>query len=136
MKLVYSILADAAEVSAGNKLYLLGGDLDAIVAESVPVLHTKLALAIKLQAEISDIGHEHSIRIDVNGPSGFELVGVDIVLPKPAEPDAVTGKLGVYMFAVNFPPIVFPAFGEYKVNLVLDDAVLSSHPLTVVEGIV
>ncbi|HEY7418965.1 MAG TPA: hypothetical protein VH593_27535, partial [Ktedonobacteraceae bacterium] len=68
MKLIYAILADAAEVGPNGKAYLMGGEFENIFVPSFPSLHTPLALLMRFDGEPAEFNSLHRLEVRVVDP--------------------------------------------------------------------
>lgn len=109
MDLLLGLVADAANIGAGNKLNVLGV-FHQIGATAVPVAHPSFALALEFQAKPYDKGKTLSVEIRLLDPDGKELVKIEgqvqIANGEPLEP------IVPLCIAVNNQ--VFPKFGNYR----------------------
>jgi hypothetical protein len=127
MKVEIFTLCDAATVDAGGKLNILGS-FDRLNANQVPVTHPQCSLAIKLRFERMEEGHKR-LRI------GF--VDSDGVAVMPTI-DAATevrflgnDSMSTVSLALNIQQLKLPRFGEYSIDLAVDDRHEASIPLFV-----
>lgn len=133
MRLAYAIPADAAEVGANGKVSMLGGEFERIVVPDVPAIQTRLALVIKLFVEPEEAESEHRLRIRIVGPQR-DLILPELVTPfvPHAGPTASGDRRQIhYLFALNFPMLVFPDLGTYAFQIFADDVRLGEVRLQV-----
>jgi hypothetical protein len=127
MKVEIFTLCDAATVDAGGKLNILGS-FDRLNAKQVPVTHPQCSLAIKLRFERVEEGQKR-LRI--------AFVDSDGVAVMPTI-DAATGvrflgndSTSTVSLALNIQQLKLPRFGEYSIDLAVDDRHEASIPLFV-----
>jgi len=146
MKLAYAMLADAADVGAGDKLNIIGGDFDTIEAPSFPAVQPKLALVAKLHFETSDFAQAdalprdsstgnllHEFRIQCFEPDGETLVFAGVVAINLASIPTMPGLMPRFLVTANFPPLVFRVEGIYTWHLFWDGEQLGTLSVQVKE---
>ncbi len=121
------VLCDAATEYQG-KLNILG-TFDAIWARNIPVVHPLCAVALRLRFSKTEEG-QHNVRINIIDGDGTSVV-------KPIETsvnvqfnESVLTSLAVNMI-LNVQGITFPNYGEYSIDLSVDDRHEASLPLYV-----
>jgi len=126
MKAEIFTLCDAATEQQG-KMNLLGS-FDHLWAREEPITHPSCTLAMKLRFDRFMEG-VHQIRITFGDEDGKLVMPpleakVNVVLPR-GESTAVTHLI------LNIQQLKLPKFGEYAIDLTVDDKVVSSQPLYV-----
>ena len=131
MKLVYTILADAAEAMPSGKLFVLGGEIDTIFVPAFPAIHNRLALVVKFDLEPEDEREaSHTIRVDVSGLDNAMLMkGADLTFTTPSTEPAVPDQPRRALLVLNFPPLLFPIPGKYTLQVVLDGNLVTEVPV-------
>ena len=119
-------LCDAA-ADYNGKLSLLGA-FDAIWARTAPAVHPQCAVALRMRFSKVEEG-EHKVRINIVDADGKSVV-------KPFETSAnIRYQENVTSIAanmiLNLHGIKFPVFGDYSVDLTVDDKHEASLPLYV-----
>ena len=121
------LLCDAATESVGRKLNVLGA-FDHLLAARRPVVHSACAIVARIRFSLSEAG-DHSFRI-----SFVDQDGQNIIPPVTAEATFALpeGSLsGAYNMILNIQKLSIKDFGDYSLDLVIDDATAASLPLTV-----
>ena len=127
MKVEIFTLCDAATTDAGGKLNILGS-FDRLMAKEAPVTHPQCALAIKLRYERIEEGQKR-IRIslvDSDGKSVMPTLDATTPVQFPPDETSVTSCLVLVLQQLKFPK-----FGEYSIDLAVDDRHEASIPLFV-----
>ena len=119
-------LCDAA-ADYNGKLSILGA-FDAIWARTAPAVHPQCAVALRMRFSKVEEG-EHKVRINIVDADGKSVV-------KPFETSAnIRYQENVTSIAanmiLNLHGIKFPVFGDYSVDLTVDDKHEASLPLYV-----
>lgn len=76
MKVRLAVIAEGANIAAGQKLNILGA-FSALLAPSFPVKHPYMVLVLRLEFEYEDGGKTHELGIQVHDPDGripFDVV--------------------------------------------------------------
>lgn len=127
MKVEIFTLCDAATTDAGGKLNILGS-FDRLMAKDAPVTHPQCALAIKLRYERLEEGQKR-IRIsfiDSDGTSVMPTLDTATHVQFPPNEPSVTSCLVLVLQQLKLPK-----FGEYSIDLAVDDRQEASIPLFV-----
>src|SRR5438094_7613451 len=127
MKVEIFTLCDAATVDAAGKLNILGS-FDRLNARETPAMHAQCALAIKLRFERVEEGKKR-IRIafvDSDGAAVMQALEATTEVRFRAEDPTVTVPL-----ALVIQQLRLPRFGEYSIDLAVDDRHEASIPLFV-----
>ncbi len=127
MRVEIFTLCDAATVDAGGKLNILGS-FDRLNAREAPVIHPQCSLAMKLRFERVEEGRKR-IRIAFIDSDGTPVMPpleatADVHLPG----EDVTSTVSL---ALNIHQLRLPKFGEYSIDLAVDDRQEASSPLYV-----
>jgi hypothetical protein len=127
MKVELFTLCDFAQAEPTGKMNLLG-TFDRIVAKEAPITRSVFAVAARLRFE----AHEEGARtvalsfIDSDGQRVMPLLRAQFsVKVQPNEPSATLN----YVMVV--PQIKLPRFGDYQIDLSVDDKVEATLPLYV-----
>ena len=127
MKVEIFTLCDAATTDAAGKLNILGS-FDRLNAKEAPVTHPQCALAIKLRFERLEEGQKR-IRIafvDSDGASVMPTLDASTQVQfQPSDSSATTSLVLVIQ------QLRLPKFGEYSIDLAVDDRHEASIPLLV-----
>lgn len=127
MKVEIFTLCDAATTDAGGKLNILGS-FDRLMAKEAPVTHPQCALAIKLRFERLEEG-QRRIRIsfvDSDGTSIMPTLDTNARVQFPSGESTVTTCLVLVLQQLKLPK-----FGEYSIDLAVDERHEASIPLFV-----
>ena len=87
MRLVYAFPADAAQFTEDGKLWILGGDFDAIRVREFPFKQPALALVVKIALLPDECEQDHRIRVLLIGPERQELADVSTTTAPPRRAD-------------------------------------------------
>ena len=126
MKVEIFTLCDAATVDSAGKLNILGS-FDRLNAKEVPVTHPQCALAIKLRFE--RVEGQKRLRIafvDSDGASVMQTI--DAAAEVRFQSNDSTSTVS---FALGIQQLKLPRFGEYSIDLAVDDRHEASIPLFV-----
>ena len=127
MKVEIFTLCDAATADAAGKLNILGS-FDRLGAKQAPVTHPQCALAIKLRFERLEEGPKR-IRIafvDSDGASVTPTLDATAQVRFGPADSTATASL---VFVIQ--QLKLPRFGEYSIDLAVDDRHEASIPLIV-----
>lgn len=125
MKVEIFSVCDAVQDYNG-KLSILG-TFDTIFTRQMPVVHPILGIASKIRFESQEIG-KYKIKITIVGDNGkIHIDGIDGELEVKQAPE----KTSVVNLAINITNLNITTFGEYTVNLMINDEAISSIPLYV-----
>ena len=127
MRVEIFTLCDAATVDAGGKLNILGS-FDRLQAKEAPVMHPQCALAIKLRFERVEEGQKR-IRItfiDSDGIAVMPTLDATTQVRFQTEDSTATTSL-----VLVIQQLKLPRFGEYAIDLAVDDRHEASIPLFV-----
>lgn len=127
MKVELLSLCDFAQAEPTGKMNLLG-TFDRILAKEAPVARAVFAVAARLRFE----AHEEGARtvalsfIDSDGQRVMPLLRAQFnVKVQPNESSATLN------YVMVIPQIKFPRFGDYQIDLAVDDKVEATIPLYV-----
>jgi hypothetical protein len=135
VKLITSLLAQAATQDASGLLNVLGGGIDTLrvpPGQDGP-LGFNATIVLRLGANRSECGGPHSIEIRVVGVDGAEIsrVQASIVPQIPVgHPVGWDIPLGI---VVGLTPLIVPTLGEYAINILLDGVFAGSLPFRAIQ---
>jgi hypothetical protein len=135
MKLAYAMLADAAEIGSSGKLSMVGGDFDSIPAPGFPVLHPRMTIVIKLLLRPEELERDHQLRVEILAPTGLNIAPSEtqpITTSQALRPNSPKDDAKYYL-VVTLPIIMFPMPGRYEVRMLVDDVLLGTLPLDLIE---
>lgn len=127
MKIEIFSICDAATEGAG-KLNLLGG-FDTLHAGAAPIRHPACSVVVRLRFFVGEEGrHQFCLRfIDSDGSAiGKGDLKGQIGIQFPPHADSATANI-----IVNLQNLEFPDFGEYRVDLLINDELVGSLPVFV-----
>jgi len=127
MKVEIFTLCDAATVDAGGKLNILGS-FDRLNAKQVPVIHPQCSLAIKLRFERIEEGKKRLRIAFVDSDGAAVMPTLDAATEVRFQGNDSTSTVSL---ALNIQQLKLPRFGEYSIDLAVDDRHESSIPLFV-----
>lgn len=129
MHVSFALFADAANLSQEGKLNILGV-FDAVQVPSLPAVHPRATLVVRLKGSRTDVG-SHYVRLRWVNPKGTELwstIGqIDIANP----PATVTDMDFPLIAAVDLP---IDHAGSYVMRIALDDEERAEVPVQVRVG--
>jgi hypothetical protein len=132
MQVTTAMLADAATVADG-KLFIHGGNWNAIIASQIPAVHPTLALVLVFKLDWHEANEDLPLVIELvtedGKPAGFRAEMNLRVAPTPFT------KKGTDLYQPSTPTInglSFDAYGAYSFQITLADKLLASIPLNVV----
>ena len=127
MKVEMFTLCDAATVDAGGKLNILGS-FDRLNAKQVPAIHPQCSLAIKLRFERVEEGKKRLRIAFVDSDGAAVMPTLDATTEVRFQGNDSTSTVSL---ALNIQQLKLPRFGEYSIDLAVDDRHESSIPLFV-----
>src|SRR5258708_4185362 len=134
MDIFCTMLAVHAELAPDGKVSILSGDLDTLrLHGDFPFLTIGIPfyLLVKLSFPADECGREYPCRVEMTGPEGQLIEGIDNQLPVPPSTIGRPIKTG---FLLAFHHLTFPSLGEYSISILLDGKEIRRLPLRV-EGI-
>jgi hypothetical protein len=129
MHISFALFADAANLSQEGKLNILGV-FDAVQVGSLPTVHPRAHLVVRLKGQRSDAG-QHSVTLRWMNPEGEELWSSSGELNIGVPPNGVAEMDLPLLAALDLP---IDRAGEYTLNIALDDQHHGSVPLQVRVG--
>jgi hypothetical protein len=127
MRVEIFTLCDAATLDTGGKLNILGS-FDRLYAREEPVIHPQCSLAMKLRFERVEEGRKR-IRI-----AFIDSDGAPVMQPMEASTDVQFRggeATATALLALNIHQLRVPRFGEYSIDLAVEDRQEASIPLYV-----
>lgn len=119
-------LCDAATVGAG-KLNMLGA-FDTILATEMPAIHPQCAIALRIRFESIERG-EHRVTINFVDEDGKHIIPPANGTIKVNFPDGQ--RSGSANFILNIQRLKLEKYGEYSIDLAIDERIETSLPLFV-----
>jgi uncharacterized protein DUF6941 len=132
MQLTTAMLADGAQVAQG-KLFILGGQWDRLMVASLPAQHASMAVALVIKVEYNEAPKDCVLFIELTldgEPVGVKATGQLSI------GHAAGLKHGAPQFApvaVTFANVQFEKPGRYDWIISVDEHVLGTLPLEVVQ---
>ena len=130
MKLDFAFLADAAEVVNG-KLYVMGGSFDTLWAKTMPLIHPRLSLVLKLQFTPSELDRNHKLEITLINADGQKIANVTGDIQPGKNPKTPSGYPHNFISVVNFNNLQLKVHGDYSFEILANNTSLVSLPLRV-----
>ena len=127
MKIEIFTLCDAATTDAAAKLNILGS-FDRLMAKEAPVTHPQCALAIKLRFERLEEGQKRIRIAFVDSDGASVMPTLDTTTQVQFQPDDSTASASLILVLQQ---LRLPKFGEYSIDLAVDDRHEASIPLLV-----
>jgi hypothetical protein len=126
MHISFALFADAANLSQEGKLNILGV-FDAVQVGSLPTVHPRAHLVVRLKGQRDDAG-QHSVTLRWVNPEGNELWSSTGELNIGVPPNGVTEMDLPLLAALDLP---IDRVGEYTLSIALDDQLHGAVPLQV-----
>jgi hypothetical protein len=127
MKVEIFTLCDAATTDAAGKLNILGS-FDRLNAREAPVTHPQCALAIKLRFERLEQGQKRIRIAFVDSDGASVMPTLDATTQVQFRPDDSSATTSLVLVIQQ---LRLPKFGEYSIDLAVDDSHEASIPLLV-----
>jgi uncharacterized protein DUF6941 len=127
MKVEIFTLCDAATTDAVGKLNILGS-FDRLGAQQAPVTHPQCALAIKLRFERLEEGQKRIRIAFVDSDGASVMPTLDATTQVRFGPTDSTSTASLVLVIQQ---LKLPRFGEYSIDLAVDDRHEASIPLIV-----
>jgi hypothetical protein len=122
-------LCDAA-VEVNGRLHVLG-TIDYFWAATLPYLHSKCALAVRLRWDGSESRKKHRVRIQIVDADGYSIASeFDRKLPAPVTPHEDIPL--VRHLILDLTSLRFASYGPYAVRLEVEGEELANLPFSVV----
>ena len=127
MKVEIFTLCDAATTDAAGKLNILGS-FDRLNARQAPVTHPQCALALKLRFERLEEGQKRIRIAFVDSDGASVMPTLDTTTQVQFRPDDSSATASLVLVIQQ---LQLPRFGEYSIDLAVDDRHEASIPLLV-----
>ena len=127
MKVEIFTLCDAATTDAAGKLNILGS-FDRLNAREAPVTHPQCALALKLRFERLEEGQKRIRIAFVDSDGASVMPTLDTTTQVQFRPDDSSATASLVLVIQQ---LKLPRFGEYSIDLAVDDRHEASIPLLV-----
>jgi hypothetical protein len=127
MKIELFALCDFAQAEPTGKLNLLG-IFDHLYAREAPVLRSVFAIAARIRFESHEEGPKTLTMTLVDSDGTRVLPQMRAQFPVKIQPAETNATLN---YAMVIPQAKFPRFGDYQVDLAVDDKIEASLPLYV-----
>jgi hypothetical protein len=128
MEQTFAVLADFASLTIDHKLNVLG-IFDRIVSQNVPAAHPQIYLVVGYKFECTEVGTKDIkiVLIDADGHVLFSMEGkMDVV----AAESGVSRSVSQILRLGN---LIFPQFGDYEFQVLINGRIESHIPFTVVQ---
>ena len=127
MRVEIFTLCDAATTDAAGKLNILGS-FDRLNAMEAPVTHPQCALALKLRFERLEEGQKRIRIAFVDSDGASVMPTLDTTTQVQFRPDDSSATASLVLVIQQ---LKLPRFGEYSIDLAVDDRHEASIPLLV-----
>ena len=127
MRVEIFTLCDAATTDAAGKLNILGS-FDRLNAREAPVTHPQCALALKLRFERLEEGQKRIRIAFVDSDGASVMPTLDTTTQVQFQPDDSSATASLVLVIQQ---LKLPTFGEYSIDLAVDDRHEASIPLLV-----
>lgn len=122
------MLCDAATIG-GGKLNVLGA-FDTLYTPKVPTTHPSCAVALRMRFDHAEVG-AHKFKLKVVDTDGKQIANFPERTIEVKIPDG--GSFAVTNQIVNFMGLTFKDYGNYSIDLTLDNRHEASLPLSVTQ---
>lgn len=131
----FAFLADGAEAING-KIYVLGGGIDTFWTDKLPFVCPRVSFAMRIIFDVAEIGRTHNLEIQILGEDGanIQTVGGPLAIQQKS-PNLPKGWQQGIMTVLNFVNLQFPHFGNYSLNILLNNSNLKSISLRLAQRI-
>lgn len=130
MQLLILLTADHAYIdNLTGKLYVLGA-FNQIIASKFPVRHEKMALVVRIAAEVTDSTTEQTLTSLLMDEDGREILKFEGPFTLPIASD---GSRPYFNLIVEVSGVLFPQPGRYLFRISVGDDVLGSTPIDIAE---
>ncbi len=129
MEVEFAFLADGAQAAPDGKMYVLGGGIDRIFAQSFPARHPFLALVVKLKLHPSECERPHKLEIELWDRDGRRMgPHVEGGFTATRQPKMRPGSV---QLVLNFMNAEFPKPDDYEFHILVDGQHRKTLPLYV-----
>ena len=129
MKQIVAVLADYASISVGGKLNILG-IFSNIIASNAPVVHPQMQLVFMYEFEFTEAGNK-DMKIVLVDDDGREILSMSGEVNVHRLPHGAPCQ--IYQI-IQLNDIRFPKFGEYEFHVLINDGLVSTVPLKVIQA--
>lgn len=128
MVIVLSLVADAANTTENGKLNLLGV-FQSISTKVVPVRFSLFYIVVKLRADSAEKGTEHTFALQLTDADARPVYEIEVQpFSVPTDTTMPFAEVGI-IAAVH--SLVFPVFGHYQFNIIIDGVQMGGIDLLV-----
>jgi hypothetical protein len=132
MDVQVAVLADYANIAAGDKLNVMG-IFDTIFASAFPTVHPFMVLALRLRLGYEDGGKTHDLAVSLRDEDGREYLRA---AAKANVPRIEPGRFQNVNQVINFARMGFGKPGTYAFHILWDGVEQTRVDLVVVQGAV
>jgi hypothetical protein len=130
-ELDYALLGDYVRSDASGVAHVIAAGVDTVYTSGVPT-GRNLGLLMRLTFSRNETGRPHRVEVIFQDADGQRLaVGQGILVPEWTEGLPAGWRAGA-LFALNLG-LPMPRYGEYSLEVMVDDRELKTIPLRVVE---
>ena len=130
MDVQVAVLADYANIAAGDKLNVMG-IFDTVFASAFPTVHPFMVLALRLRLGYEDGGKTHDLAVSLRDEDGREYLRA---AAKANVPRIEPGRFQNVNQVLNFAGMGFGKPGTYASHIAWDGVEKTSVDLVVVQG--
>jgi hypothetical protein len=132
MDVQVAVLADYANIAAGDKLNVMG-IFDTIFASAFPTVHPFMVLALRVRLGYDDGGKTHDLAVSLRDEDGREYLRA---AAKVNVPRIEPGRFQNVNQVINFAGMGFGKPGTYAFHIAWDGVEITRVDLVVVQGAV
>lgn len=125
-----AVLADSANIAAGEKLNVLG-IFDTIWAKGFPTVHPFMVLALRLRLDYDDGGKSHDLSIALRDEDGREYIRASAKVDVPKIPPGVFQNIN---HVLNFAGLGFGRPGKYTFRVTWDGDEKARPDLVIIQA--
>jgi len=128
MRLLLFVAADCANITADNKLNVMGV-FNEIRAAQFPARHPSIHLVVKLAAELGEYGQKRDLTVHLQAPDGEPILSLtgQVEVPRPAG-----GTRPEVNAIFSIRDVVFQKPGPYQFVVLVDKDFKGDLPISVI----
>ncbi len=132
MELDFAFLADSAQI-VGGKLYTIGGAMDRLWAQKVPVVHPRMSLVMRFLLTAAEVERMHQLEVVMMDSDGKKVAGVSGQLKVGRNDGADTWKPASPLLSIDLVNARFEKFGAFSIEILANGSSLKSITLELLE---
>ena len=118
MKITMMLIADYASVDPQTGKLNILGIFRNIEAQSLPTVHPRLSLVVKLEGEANASQSEHAFQLDVADEDGASILNVEGPFSMPASEPGILPECNLILESNG---LHIPYAGQYRFHLTVDE---------------